>query len=202
MPPKEFPLSTSGVDRVRDDAAQHSLDDLKSLEASSLVGFPSGIAAKTATWIPTVPRWTVWALVALSVLSLLLSPLEATVDRIVDVAPWVALALFVSEAFFLGGLAVMASLVGVRIGWNPFQWSERFEATVSDVTASPAFWIAFATNTLGGIGTALVLFVGIVVGLPVQAWGLLVLPLLDLALTAAVRIAILGRIQNEQGRLA
>ena len=65
-----------------------------------------------------------------------------------------------------------------------------------NVSVSPAFWTGFVVNTIGGVGTGVVLAVGIVLGLPPQSWGLLVLPVLDLVLTAAVRGAVLSRVRR------
>lgn len=143
-----------------------------------------------------VRRVALWALIAVSIGSLLFSPLESTIDRAKRVGPWVGLGLVVTEALFIFGLAVMAWSVGVRMGLNPLAWRARMDTVLARLNRSPLFWTGLAVNTVGAIGTGVVLVAAVVAGLPVSAWGLLVLPAVDLSLTAAVRTAVVRGVRN------
>ena len=147
-------------------------------------------------------RYVVWSLVALSVGSLVVSPLGPLIDRVREVGPWVGLGLIVSEALFLAGLAVMAWSVGVRMGPNPLRWRDRLEVVLASLNRSPPFWVGLVINTVGAAGTALVVAGAVLGGLPLSAWGLRVLPLADLSLTVAVRAAVVNGVrQPPHGRL-
>ena len=93
---------------------------------------------------------------------------------------------------FIAGIAIMAATVGVPLGWNPLQWRSRFDDVIARLNRSPWFWLGLVINTLGAAGSALVVVTAIAYGLPMSAWGLLVLPFLDLAVTVAVRAAIVS----------
>jgi hypothetical protein len=131
-----------------------------------------------------------------SVASLALAPLKPTIERVRGVAPWTGLGLVVSEGLFVAGLAIMAWPVGVGIGVNPLRWRARFEVVVAGLNRTPAFWTGLAINTAGAAGSGLVVLVAIVVALPLSAWGLAVLPLADLSLTASVRAAIVAGVNR------
>ena len=135
-------------------------------------------------------RIAFWVLIGASIVSILASPLQSTIDRAKRVGPWVGLGFVITEGLFIVGLAVMAWSVGVRMGANPFRWRTRFETVLSRLNRSLLFWVGLAVNTIGAIGTGVVLVAAIVAGLPASSWGLLVLPFGDLALTAAVRAAV------------
>jgi hypothetical protein len=143
-------------------------------------------------------RVVVWGLVALSVLSLVLSPLEPLIDRAREVGPWVGLGLIASEGLFVCGLAIMAWSVGVRMGFNPLRWRDRMATVLSRLNRSPMFWTGLVVNTIGALGTAVVLVAAVVAGLPLSAWGLLVLPVADLSLTVAVRAAVVSGVRQPQ----
>ncbi|MEL6985213.1 MAG: hypothetical protein AAFO29_22465, partial [Actinomycetota bacterium] len=114
-----------------------------------------------------------------SVASLIFSPLGPLIDRIREVGPWVGLGLLVSEVLFIVGLAVMAWSVGVRLGANPLRWRDRLQDVLAQLDRSPSFWTGLAINTVGAVGTAVVVLGAIAAGLPLSAWGLMVLPLAD-----------------------
>ena len=160
---------------------------------------PSSVASpySTASW----RTYALWLLIALSVGSLVLSPLDETVDRVRRVAPWVGLGLVVSEALFVIGLAVMAWSVGIGLGPNPLRWRQRFSAVIDSLHRTPVFWIGLAVNTVGAVGSAAVVVAGVVAGLPRSTWGLLVLPVADLGLTAAVRTAVVSGVRNRRSDL-
>lgn len=132
----------------------------------------------------------------LSIASLLFSPLGPLIDRVREVGPWVGLGLIVSEVLFVIGLAVMAWSVGVRLGSNPLRWRDRMRDVLAALDRSPTFWTGLIINTIGAVGTAVVVVGAIVAGLPLSAWGLMVLPLADVSLTVAVRAAVVNGVRR------
>lgn len=132
----------------------------------------------------------------LSIASLLFSPLGPLIDRVREVGPWVGLGLIVSEVLFVIGLAVMAWSVGVRLGSNPLRWRDRMQDVLAALDRSPTFWTGLVINTIGAVGTAVVVVGAIVAGLPLSAWGLMVLPLADVSLTVAVRAAVVNGVRR------
>lgn len=131
-----------------------------------------------------------------SVASLIFSPLGPLIDRIREVGPWVGLGLLVSEVLFIIGLAVMAWSVGVRLGANPLRWRDRLQDILAQLDRSPSFWAGLTINTVGAVGTAVVVLGAIAAGLPLSAWGLMVLPLADVSLTIAVRAAVFNGVRQ------
>lgn len=128
--------------------------------------------------------------------SLALSPLGSLIDRVREIGPWVGLGLLVSEVLFVAGLAIMAWSVGVRMGFNPLRWRDRVEVVLASLDRSVTFWFGLAINTVGAAGTALVIVAAVLGGLPLSAWGLLLLPLADLSLTVAVRAAVVNGVRR------
>lgn len=139
----------------------------------------------------------IWLLAGLSLASLVFSPLGPLIERAREVGPWVGLGLVVSEALFILGLAVMAWSVGVRMGLNPLRWRDRWATVLARLDRSPMFWLGLIVNTVGAVGTAVVLGGAVLTGLPRSAWGLLVLPVADLSLTVAVRTAVVGGVRRD-----
>lgn len=144
-----------------------------------------------------VRRTLFWGLIILSIGSLIFAPLQPTIDRVKEVGPWVAIGLVVSEILFVIGLAVMAGTVGVKLGFNPLKWRSQFDVILAKLDRSPLFWVGLVINTIGAIGTGVVVLIATLTGLPPTAWGLLVLPLADLSLTAAVRAAVVGGVRGQ-----
>lgn len=141
-------------------------------------------------------RFLFWSLIVLSIGSLLFAPLQPTIDRVKEVGPWVGLGLIVSEVLFIIGLVLMAAAAGVKLGRNPLAWRSRLDTILGALSRTPLFWAGLVVNTIGAIGTGLVVLAAVLAGLPVSAWGLLVLPLADLGLTAAVRAAVVGGVKR------
>jgi hypothetical protein len=136
-------------------------------------------------------RLAVAVLVGLSIASVALAPLQPTIDRVRQAAPWIGAGLAVSEILFVIGLGIMAWPVGTHIGYSPLGWRRRVVGLSSELRRTPVFWIGLAVNTAGAVGTGTVLLVVVVVCLPVTAWGLIGLVVGDLVMTVAVRAAIL-----------
>ncbi|MEM7323854.1 MAG: hypothetical protein AAF531_12275 [Actinomycetota bacterium] len=139
-----------------------------------------------------------WGLIVLSIGSLLFAPLGPTIDRVKEVGPWVAAGLLASEALFVLGLALMAATVGVKLGPNPLRWRSQFDTILAKLDRTPMFWVGLILNTVGALGTGVVILIAVLTGLPPTAWGLLVLPLADLSLTAAVRAAVVGGVRGHR----
>ncbi len=147
-------------------------------------------------------RAAFWGLVVVSIALLFLSPLDEVVEQVKDVAPWVGIGLVVSEVLFVAGLALIAAAVGVSLPRNPLVWRAQLPELLAKLDTTPLFWVGLVINSIGAIGTAVVLVVAIVRGLPVQSWGLLVLPFADLSLTVAIRASVSKGVRSAARRRA
>ncbi|MFV0523439.1 MAG: hypothetical protein ACK5RL_02955 [Acidimicrobiales bacterium] len=142
-------------------------------------------------------RWGLLVMVLGSLVGLALAPGEDRTDELRSAAGWVAVGLVVSELLFAAGLVIMAWTAGVRLGLNPLGWKDRLPLVLTSLDRSPWFWAGFVVNTVGAVTSAAVLAGGIFSGLPVSAWGLLVLPALDLSLTFSLRALVFGGIHRK-----
>ncbi|MEM7338233.1 MAG: hypothetical protein AAF467_06280 [Actinomycetota bacterium] len=142
-----------------------------------------------------------WLLIIGSIGSLVLAPLGPTIDRVRSVGPWVGLGLIMSEVLFVIGLALMAGAMGISLGPNPLRWRSRLDTVLARLDRTPVFWVGLVINTIGALGTGVVLVAAVIGGLPLSAWGLLVLPAADISLTAAVRAAVVRGVRGEHHHL-
>ena len=133
-----------------------------------------------------------YLLVILSIINLVFSPISLLSQRIIDVAPTLAYFLAVTEGMFILGIFVMGSIVGYDLGWNPLNWRKHLYGLAAEVNKSKVFWIGFWINSVGAIGTGLVLAYGVVRALPVSSWGLLWLAVADISVTIGLRATLLG----------
>lgn len=130
-----------------------------------------------------------WTLILGSLALTFLSPLGLLKERIVDNLPWVATGALISESLFTIGLAIIAADVGVKLGRNPLQWRQKLLPMLRQATKGKLFWVGFWVNTVGALGSGLIVGTGIVLTFPPQSWGLVIIPFLDLSLTIAIRTA-------------
>lgn len=144
----------------------------------------------------SIRRAAFWSVVVVSVAMLLLTPLTDVSDRARAVAPWAGIALVMSELLFVAGLLVIAVAAGVRLPRNPLAWRAELPGLLASLHRTPAFWIGLIVNTVGALGTAIVLIVAITRGLPWQSWGLLVLPAADLVLTLTIRAGVTNSVRH------
>lgn len=156
-------------------------------------------APQTESTAPTLGRWRrwlFWLLVTGSTASLVRSPLPATADRLRPVAPWLGLGLLVTELMFVTGLALMALVAGVELGLNPVRWRTRMPLVLAGLRRTPWFWLGLVINSAGALGSALVVAWAVLAGLPRSAWGLLIVPLFDLALTVSMRTIVISHLRR------
>lgn len=135
-------------------------------------------------------RDTFIILVVLSLASLLLTPLSEVKKGIIDNLPWVGIGTVITESLFIIGLGIMALEAGHELGRNPLRWRSKLRKVVSHLVRTKLFWLGFWINAAGAAGTAVLVTIGILKILPPQGWLLLWLPLADLALTVAIRVAV------------
>lgn len=133
----------------------------------------------------------VWVLLVISIIFLLLSPLDEVRDKISQTAPTLLLSILVSEAAFILGILIMASSIGFELGKNPLTWKRHIHEITKELPDNKMFWFGFWVNAAGAFGTGIFLSIGIIRVFPVQSWGLLWIAFADIALTLTVRAAIL-----------
>ncbi|MFJ7078919.1 hypothetical protein [Streptomyces sp. NPDC098781] len=148
-------------------------------------------------------RWKIiFGVTATSIIvTLTLNPLAEVKQKVISTAPWVGAGILVSEIMFIGGLAMMASAVGMRVG-NPFRLktslAEICKRANRDLLFKAGFWI----NTVGAIGTAVVISIGVFLNLPPESYGILSFAVADLALTVAIRKAMLDGLKETSASVA
>lgn len=149
-----------------------------------------------------IKRGLLWGLLIYSVGSLFFMPIGPILDRFKAVVPWIGTGVIATEALFIIGLLVMATSLGLRIH-NPFQLRKQMKSILQEAVASRMFWNGFWINAVGACGSSLLLCIGIFSALPVTSWGLVYLPIADLATTIAIRYWALRANANarERGQL-
>lgn len=135
------------------------------------------------------------AAAASAVVTFALNPMEEVTEEVVDTAPAVAVGLVASEAAFVGGLVMMASSVGNKIG-NPLKLREKMPEICEKANESKLFKAGFWTNTAGAVGSAAVITAGVVAKLPPESYGILSFAAADIAVTVGVRKAMLDVIKK------
>lgn len=133
-----------------------------------------------------------------SLASILLTPVSEVKKGITDNLPWIGVGTLITEVFFIIGLGIMALEAGHQLGPNPVRWRRKLPHIFRGVVRTKIFWLGFYTNTAGALGTAIILSIGIFKILPPQSWGLIILPLLDLSLTFALRYAVVNASKDER----
>jgi hypothetical protein len=112
-----------------------------------------------------------------------------TRHEVAERAPWVLGALVGTEVAWNAGAAIALGAVGLKIG-NPLTIRSRFKEVAAQANHSFAFHAGMVINTAGAAAAAGVVAAGITTGLPVESWGLLAVPAMDLAGTVALRALI------------
>lgn len=108
--------------------------------------------------------------------------------KVLETAPWAVTGLGVTEAMWVGGVALAAIGAGLKIG-NPLTLPKRWSEVSHAVGHNPAYKAGLAINALGALGTAGVLAAATVKGLPPEAWpGAFPLIAADVAQTISSRL--------------
>ncbi len=148
------------------------------------------MARPNKSWLRHHKKITI-AVVIISLASLVFSPAGLIKDKIIDTIPALALSMLITEGLFIAGIVIMALVAGFDLGPNPFKWRDHLQTLGQQINKSKMFWVGFWVNTIGALGSGLVLGYGIVKALPTSSWGLLWIPVLDIILTFSVRAAVL-----------
>ncbi len=110
-------------------------------------------------------------------------------------ADWIVLALVITEACFIAGIVIMSFAVFKTIR-NPFRQRGQLNELVRQGVRTWSFNIGFVLNAIGAIGTSLVLISAATTTLPIYAWSILLLPVIDLFVTVVLRIALIKEIRS------
>jgi hypothetical protein len=116
-------------------------------------------------------------------------------DRLIGVE-YVAIGLLLTEALFIVGALVMLAAVGEKIpSFHPRRWvgnvnflKKEIKAISSRAISSRLFGFGFWLNFIGAVGTSVILMLGVVRLFPIQAWGLLLILVIDLLATFGWRV--------------
>jgi len=129
--------------------------------------------------------------ILVSIIASFLTPVGETINKVSQVAPDVLVGVGVTEALFVIGLVIMATVVGFELGMNPFKWKQHFKIVAHHLPQDKWFWIGFWINAAGALGTGVILAWAVVKALPPQSWGIIWVPFLDLGLTVFIRASVL-----------
>lgn len=132
-------------------------------------------------------------LVVLSVLIVLVQPYERIHTLLEANQAWLLIiSLLFSEALFIAGIIVMASVVGHDLGKNPLKWRHHVSKLAKKAISHTIFWLGFWLNAIGAVSTTLLLSVATIRYLPKEAAPLLGIALFDLFTTFALRREIIS----------
>lgn len=129
-------------------------------------------------------------ILAWSVLGLFLSPFGDTKEKVFDRGPWVLVGVVLAEVLFVVGLLMMAAAIGIEVR-NVRFLRKNIKRILRSAVSTPLFWAGFWLNAVGAIGDAVVLAIGVGATLPIESWGLIVLPSLDFFATITLRAAVI-----------
>jgi hypothetical protein len=135
------------------------------------------------------------AAAASATLTFALNPMEEVQHEVIDAAPAVGVGIVASEVMFVGGMVMMASSVGNKVG-NPLKLRERLPEICEQANDSKLFKAGFWVNATGAVGSAAILSAGVIAKLPPESYGVLSIAAADIAVTVAVRKAMLDGIRN------
>lgn len=134
--------------------------------------------------------WTVWSWDGLSQIR----------HRLSEIGVFAGLLVFTEVCFIVGAVLVASGLgksVFANTGSNPFKWARAlvqvrgsYHDMAVRISESSLFRAGFNLNWFGAVGTGIVAAVGIVVVLPYSAWGIMILPLLDIAASIGWRLPV------------
>ncbi len=133
-----------------------------------------------------------WGLIILSLVFLVVSPLGETKDQLAESAVWLLIGVAFAEVLFIGGIALMAAAIGLKIR-NPLKLRRELKNILRAGFRSRLFWIGFWVNAGAAVATMVLVSVGILTVLPPKSWGLLIIAISDIASTFALRHYILQK---------
>ncbi len=133
-----------------------------------------------------------WGIVVFSIISLVFSPFGKLKDEAIGSVWWLVGGALVTEILFILGLVIIAIAMGRKIG-NPIKLRKQWKQLLSAGFRSNLFWVGFWVNLVGSVGTTVVFGVGILTVLPIQSWGLTIIPAADLTATIVIRKAVIKR---------
>lgn len=161
-----------------------------------------------------IKRWAIAIIVLTSVVwtAVRWDSLAEVKEKVGQVAIFGGLML-INEVFFTSGLIMIAGSLGRHIfagaGANPINWVRalwgiRAKTTelLHSIADSRMFRVGFTLNWIGAVGTGLIPTVGIVVLLPYTAWGIAVLPLIDVVASIGIRAPIQAKINQTRQEVA
>lgn len=151
-----------------------------------------------------VRKWIGRSLIGLAIGSGVLTIGSGKIDEakeaVIEAAPWVGVGVGVSEAMFIGGAAMMVASAGEKVG-NPLKLKGRLPEVVVKAGDSNVFRAGLVINTVGAFGDAAVIAAGTFSTMPVEAWGVVGLAMVDGVGTVAVRKWMVDKYRDAQEKL-
>lgn len=131
--------------------------------------------------------------------TLMMSPLEETIDSIEDDVPTAVAAgvgMVAMEAVWIGGAAMMVGAAGRRVARNPLRIRSQLKDIAEDASKSKTFKAGFWINTGAAVSQFAIPTALVVSQLPPESWGILAPAVVDLGATVVLRHLILDGIKT------
>jgi len=131
--------------------------------------------------------------------TLMMSPLEETVETIGDDVPTAVAAgvgMVAMEAAWIGGAAMMVGAAGRRVMRNPLRIREQLKDVAQDANDSKTFKAGFWINTGAAVSQFAIPTALVVSQLPPESWGILAPAVVDLGATVVLRHVIMDGIKT------
>lgn len=123
---------------------------------------------------------------AITVASMIASPLGETIKSLAETASYVGPGMIAAEAAWIGGAAMMLGAIGKKI-INPLKIHQRFKEIPDAAAESTTFKAGLAINTVAAVAEFVIPAVAVTTKLPVESWGILSFAAVDLMATVALR---------------
>jgi hypothetical protein len=147
-----------------------------------------------------------WIIIFISFLGLFFTPFKPIFDELKRTLPWVASGILLSEILLTAGFITMISIatpaffisfkkslkialydiMNIKSIVGNINWTH----VANKCNSSVIFWLGFWISVIGACGDGIILILAIGKSLPIQSWGLMIIPFWDLGLTYMVRKAI------------
>jgi len=131
--------------------------------------------------------------------TLMMSPLEETVEAIGDDVPMAVAAgvgMVAMEAAWIGGAAMMVGAAGRRVARNPLRIRSQLTDIAKDANESATFKAGFWINTGAAVSQFVIPTALVVSQLPPESWGILAPAVVDLGATVVLRHVIMDGIKT------
>jgi hypothetical protein len=156
--------------------------------------------------------YLLWAVILFSVIGLFFSPKDQLIEQLKNTLPWVSIGILLSEITLTTGFLLMLAIAAPafikslgKSFQNALEGIFQVKKVVGEMDwvsvakkcdSSKLFWFGFWVSVVGACGDGVILIIAIGKTLPIQSWGIMILPFWDLGLTYIIRRAIYSGVRK------